>query len=138
MKIIKIILTTKVIMIIITIITITIIAKCRGRYKTPTTTNMELFMALYNGQKFLTNIKKSSTSDAVRVLYRPLKRLIHHLTWWIEVVYAAWIICLELSPIWFLKNTCNGNINQYNNNNNSNNDCNNNNNNSNNIIIRLK
>ena len=33
--------------IIITIIMITMIIKCRGRYKTPTTTNTELLVALY-------------------------------------------------------------------------------------------
>ena len=42
--------------------------KCRGRYKTPTTTNMELLVTLYNGRTPLTDIKKSSISDAMRVL----------------------------------------------------------------------
>ena len=78
-KIIRRILTIKVITITITTI-ITAIIKCRGRYKTPKTTYTELLVTLYNGRKPLTNMKKSSTSDAVRVLYTPLKRLIHHLT----------------------------------------------------------
>ena len=73
------ILTIKVI-VIITIIIITIIIKCRGRYRTLTTTNMELLVTLHNGRKPLSNIKKSSPSDAVRALYTPLKRLIHQLT----------------------------------------------------------
>ena len=56
--------------IIIIAIIITIIIKCRGRYKNPTATNTVLLVTLYNGQKSLTNIKKSSMSDAVRVLYK--------------------------------------------------------------------
>ena len=40
------------------------------------TTNSELLVTLYSGRKPLTNIKKSSISDTVRVLYKPLKRLI--------------------------------------------------------------
>ena len=77
-KIIRRMLTTKVI--IITIITIiTAIIKCRGRSKNPKTTYAELLVTLYNGRKPLTNMKNSSTSDAMRVLYTPLKRLIHHL-----------------------------------------------------------
>ena len=67
------------VIVIITII-ITIIINCGGRYKTHTTTNTELLVALHNGQKLLSNIKKCSPSDAVRALYTPLKRLIHHLT----------------------------------------------------------
>ena len=72
-------------------------------------------------------------------------QLIYHLTWWIGVEHAAWIPCLELSPIWFFKNICNDNINQQNNNNHNNNNDNdsssnnnNNNNNSNNIVFSLK
>ena len=56
-----------------------IIIKCRGRYKTPTK-NTELLVKLHNDKKPLTNTKKSSISDAVRVLNTPLKYLIHHLT----------------------------------------------------------
>ena len=67
------------IIIIITIIT-TLIIKCRGRYRTPTTTNTELLVALHNGRRALSNIEKSSASDAPRALYMPLKWLIHHLT----------------------------------------------------------
>ena len=80
------ILTIKAIIIIITIIIIiirrrrrTIIITCRGRYGTPTTPNTKLLLTLQNGRKPLSNIKKSSPSDAVRVVYTPLKRLIHHL-----------------------------------------------------------
>ena len=51
------------------IIIITIIIKCRGRYRTPATTNMELLVTLHNGRKPLINIKKSPPpSDAVRVI----------------------------------------------------------------------
>ena len=40
----------------------------------------------------------------------------------VGVCHDAWIPCLELSPTWFLNNTCNGNINKHNwNNDNSNN-----------------
>ena len=74
---------------IIIIIVITIITKCRGRYKTPTATNAELLVALYNGRKPLTNIKKSSILDAVRILYTALKQLIHHLTCQIGIHHAA-------------------------------------------------
>ena len=139
-KIIAMVLIIKVIIIIIIIIkiiiiVITIITKCRGRYKTPTATNTELLEALYNGRKPLTNIKKSSIPDAVRILYTALKQLIHHLTCRIGIHHATWMPCLELPPIWFLKNTCND-VNQHNNNyNNTNNDSNNN---SDNIIDRLK
>ena len=73
------ILTIKVI-VTITIITITMITKYRGRYRTPTTITAELLVALHNGRKPLSHIKKSSPSDAVTALYAPLKRLIHHLT----------------------------------------------------------
>ena len=34
------------------------IIKKRGRYRTPTTTNTELLVTLYNGRKPLSNIKK--------------------------------------------------------------------------------
>ena len=44
MKIIATVLIIKVIIIVVTIIT-----KCRGRYKTPTATNTELLVTLYNG-----------------------------------------------------------------------------------------
>ena len=47
---------------------ITIIINCRGRYRTPTTTNTELPVTLHNDRKPLSNIKKSSPSDAVRAL----------------------------------------------------------------------
>ena len=127
-----------------------VIIKYRGRYRMPTTTNTELLVTLHNSWKSLSNIKKSSPSDVVRVLFTSQKRFIYHLTWWLGVYHAAWIPCLELSPTWFLKNTYNDNINQHFNNNNNddndnNSDSNNNNNNnnsnnidSNNIIIRLK
>ena len=68
--------TTKTIIIIIIIIGR---IKCRGRHKSSTTTNTELLLTSYNGQKPLSNIKKSSISDAVRVQYMPLKWLIHQL-----------------------------------------------------------
>ena len=35
-----------------------IIMKCRGRYRTPITTNTELLVTLHNGQKPLNSIKK--------------------------------------------------------------------------------
>ena len=135
-EIIKIILPIKVI--IITIIRRTITIKCRGRHRMSRTTNTELLVILHNGWKPLSNIKKSFSSDAVRVLYTLLKRLIHRLTWYVRVNHAAWILCLELSPTWLLKTNCNGNINQHNSNNNhynnnKNDNNNNNNNNSNNI-----
>ena len=117
-KIMKMILTIK--GIIITII-ITIIIKGTGRYRTPTTTNLELLVTLRNGQKPLSIIKKSSPSDNVRVLFTPLKRLVQYLMWLIGGDHVAWIPYLELSPTWLLKNTCNGNINQYSNNNNNDN-----------------
>ena len=73
------ILTIKVI--VITTRIITIIIKCRGRYRTFTRTNMELLVTLHNGRKPLSNIKKSpSPSDALRALYMSLRLLIHHLT----------------------------------------------------------
>ena len=56
------------------------IIKCRARYRTPTATNTEFLVTKHNGRMPLSNIKKSSTSDAARALYMPLKRLIHHLT----------------------------------------------------------
>ena len=114
-------------------IIITIIIKCRDIYKTLATTNTKLLVTLHNGWKPLTNIKKMSISDAVRILYMPQKWLIHHLTWWIGVDHVSWILCLKLFYNWFSKNTCIGNINQHNKNNNSNN-----NNPCNNMIIRLK
>ena len=101
-----------IIIIIIVIVIIITIIKCRDRYRTPTTTNTELLVMLHNDRKPLSNIKKSSPSDGVSASYMPLKRLIHHLTWWIGVDHAPWIPCMELSPTWFLKNNCNGNINQ--------------------------
>ena len=76
-EIIKMILTIKVI-VIITIIIITIIINCRSRYRTPAPTNTELLVILHNGRKPLSIIKNSSSSDAVRALYMPLKQLIHH------------------------------------------------------------
>ena len=79
MKIIKMILTIKVI-VIIGIIIITIIIKCRGRYRTSITSNKELLVTLHNGQESLSNIKKSSLSVVVRALHTPPERLIHHLT----------------------------------------------------------
>ena len=57
-------LTIKVIVIITTVI-ITLIIKYRGRCITPTTTNTELLVTLHNGQKPLSNIRKSSPLDAV-------------------------------------------------------------------------
>ena len=119
-----------IIIIIIIIIIIKIMTKCRGRSGTPTTTNTDLFVTLYNVQKLLTNITKSSILDIVLVLYVLLKRLIHCLigVWWVGVDHAVRIPSLELSSIWFLKNTCNSNINQH--------KCNDNN--SNTIITRLK
>ena len=72
------ILTIKVILIITIMMIMTI--KCRGRYRTPTTTNAELLVTLNNGRKPLSHIKKSSLSDAVRALYTSLKQLIHYLT----------------------------------------------------------
>ena len=99
----------------IRIIRITMIIKCRGRYRTPTATNTDLLVTSHNGRRPSSNIKKSHTSDAARALYMPLKQLIHHLAWWIGVDQAAWIPCLELSPTWFLKNNCTGNISQNNN-----------------------
>ena len=59
---------------------ITIIIKYRDRYRTPTSTNTELFVTLHNGLKPLNNVKKSSPSNGTRVLYTPLKLLIHHVT----------------------------------------------------------
>ena len=79
-EIIKMIITIKVLSIITTIIIITIIIKCRDRYRTLTATNTELLVTLHNDRKPFSNIKKSTPSDAMRALYMPLKRLIHHLT----------------------------------------------------------
>ena len=92
---IKILVTIKMIKMILTIATITTTTaktktktiiiiiigriKCRGRHKSSTTTNTELLLTSYNGQKPLSNIKKSSISDAVRVQYMPQKWLIHQL-----------------------------------------------------------
>ena len=53
---------------------------------------------LHNGWTPLSNIKKSSPSDAARALYMPLKRFFYHVTWWIGVDDAPSIPCLELSP----------------------------------------
>ena len=104
--------TNKIIIIITIIIILTIIMKCRRRNRNPTATNTELLVTLHNGRRPLSNIKKSPASDPARALYMPLKWLIHHLTWWIGVNHDAWISCLELSPTWFLKHNCAGNINQ--------------------------
>ena len=109
-----------IIVIIIIILSIMIITKCRGRSRTLITTNIELPVTIIQRPK-AANITKSSISDAAWVLYTPLKLLIHHLTWWIGIDHATWIPCLELTPTWFLKNTCNSNINKHNCNNNSNN-----------------
>ena len=73
------IITIKIIMILILLITITIIIKCRGRPRILTTTNPELPVTLYNGRKPLTNVTKSSTSDAAWVLYAAYSALIQHL-----------------------------------------------------------
>ena len=70
----------KILIIAITIGIITLIIKCRGRYRTSLTTNTELLVTLYNDRKPLTNIKKSCILDAVWVLYTPPKRLIRYLT----------------------------------------------------------
>ena len=59
MKTLKIIRIVKMILtIIITIITK--IIKCRGAYRTPTTTNTELLVTLHDDRKPLSNIEKSS------------------------------------------------------------------------------
>ena len=60
-----------------TITRIAIIIKWRGRHRTPTTTNTELLVTLHHGRKPLSNIKKSSPSDAESDT--SLKRLIHNL-----------------------------------------------------------
>ena len=65
------ILAIEVIIKIIATIIITMIIKCRGRYKTPTTTNAGLLVTLYNCRKPLTNIKKSSISD-IRCVEGPI------------------------------------------------------------------
>ena len=84
----------------------------------------------------------TSISDVVRVVYASLKRLSHHVTWWVGVDDATQIPFFSLTLL--LNNTCNSNINQNNcdnnnnNNNNTNNNNNNNNNNSYNIIARLE
>ena len=55
--------------------------KYRGRYRMPTITNTEIPVTLHNSRKYLSDIKKNSPSYAVTdALYKPLKRLIHHLT----------------------------------------------------------
>ena len=56
---------------------------------------------------------QNSPFGGIQLWYAPLKQIIHHLTWWIEVDHAPSILCLELSLTWFLKNTCNGNINKH-------------------------
>ena len=58
-----------------------IIIKCRGISSALTTSNNELPVTLYNYQKPLTNIRKSSTPDAAQVLYAPLKRPLVFLAW---------------------------------------------------------
>ena len=131
-KIIKMILTTIVIVIITTIIII-IIIKCIGRYRTPTTINNGTPCEIAEWSKAFRQDQKELPLDALRSLYTTLKRLIHHLTWWIGVDYTVWIPCLELSLTWFLKN--NWNNTNYNNNNNDRIDINDH---SSNIIIRLK
>ena len=50
---------------------ITIIIKCRCRYRMPTTNDTELLVISHNGRKPLSNIKKCSPSEAVRALYTP-------------------------------------------------------------------
>ena len=53
-----------------------IIMKCRGRYRTPITTNTELLVTLHNGQKPLNSIKKApppTVSPPSDALYMPLK-----------------------------------------------------------------
>ena len=82
---------------------IIIMIKWRNTSTALTAPNTELSVT-YNSPK-AANITKSSTSNAAWVLYAPLKRLIHHLTWWIGVDHAAWLLCLELSPTWFFKKT---------------------------------
>ena len=52
----------------IKVIIIAIIIKCRGRYRTPTTTYTKFLVTLHNGRKSLSSIKKSSASDDVRVI----------------------------------------------------------------------
>ena len=111
-KMIIIIVVTTTIIKTIIIMVIIIIIKWRNTSTALTAPNTELSVT-YNSPK-AANITKSSTSNAAWVLYAPLKRLIHHLTWWIGVDHAAWLLCLELSPTWFLKKTHNGNINKHN------------------------
>ena len=65
---------------VIIAIIIKIMIKCGGRRGMPTPTNTELLVTLHNGQKPFSNIKRSSSSDAVRVLYTPLKRFIQYLS----------------------------------------------------------
>ena len=101
-----------IIIMIIIIMMMMMMIKWRNTCRALTAPNTELSVT-YNSPK-AANITKISTSDAAWVLYVPLKRLIHHLTWWIGVEHATWIPCLELSPIWFLKNTHNCNINKHN------------------------
>ena len=57
------------------------IIKRRGISSALTTSNTELPVTLYNYQKPLTNIRKSSTPDAAQVLYAPLKRTLVFLAW---------------------------------------------------------
>ena len=61
-----------IIIVIKIIITKKIIIKCKNTSRTLTTTNTELLVTLYSGQKLLTNITKSSLSDAAWVLYAPM------------------------------------------------------------------
>ena len=81
-KIIKMILIIIVITATIIIILITIIiTKCWNTCRTLTAPNTEL--SVTQNRPKAANTTKSSTSDAAWVLYAPLKRLIHYLTWWI-------------------------------------------------------
>ena len=82
LKILVIIKVRKVILIIIEIITIittiiTIITKCKDRSRTPTTNYSKVPLTLYNSQKSLNYITKSTTLDVVWVLYASLKQLVN-------------------------------------------------------------
>ena len=61
------------------IVIITIIIKCRGRYRTPTTTNNKASCEITEWQKAFKYYQKELPPDAVKSLYTTLKRLIHHL-----------------------------------------------------------
>ena len=84
-----------IIMIMIIIVITIIIIKWRNTCRTLTAPNTELSVTYIIPKA--ANITKSSTSYAAWVLYAPLKRLIHHLTWWIGVDHAAWIPCFIYS-----------------------------------------